>query len=81
MSDAAKLIEELARYVERPQELDGGKLVEIYARIQRLRESGEEFGQKGQIGRAAREAELLMEKIVLGCVNNASAALGVAAGA
>jgi hypothetical protein len=80
MSDAATLIEELSRYIERPQELDCGKLVEIYAMLQRLRAGAEECGQKGQIGRAAREAELLMEKLVLGCVGKASGVPGVAAG-
>jgi len=77
MSDAAKLIEELARHVERGEELDSAELVEIYARIERLRESLKaEIGQKGQTARAAKEADLLIEKIIMQSVGNASAALG-----
>ena len=71
MSDAAKLIVELARHVERGEELDSSELVEIYARIEHLKA---EFGKKGQ--RAAKDADSLLEKLLLQCVGNRSAALG-----
>jgi regulator of sirC expression with transglutaminase-like and TPR domain len=77
MSDAAKLIEELARHIERGEELDPSELAEIHARIERLRESLKAgCGEKGQNARAAKAAELLIEKIILQSAGNASAALG-----
>jgi len=77
MSDAANLIEELARHIERGEELDSSQLLEIHARIERLRESlKSECGQKGQNVRAAKDADALIEKIILQCVGNTSAALG-----
>ncbi|MGA2441384.1 MAG: hypothetical protein ABSH08_10515 [Tepidisphaeraceae bacterium] len=77
MSDAANLVEELARHIERAEELDSSELVEIYARIERLRESLKaEAAGEGQDARAAKSADLLIEKIILGCVGNTSAALG-----
>jgi hypothetical protein len=77
MSDAEDLIEELARHVETGETLDFGKILEIHARIERLHESLEaDSGEKGQDVRAAREADLLIEKIMRQYVGNTSAALG-----
>jgi hypothetical protein len=73
MSAAAELIEELARYVERGEELDSSTLVEIHARIDRLKA---ECGGKWQNARAAKAADLLIEKLILQCAGNTSAALG-----
>ena len=77
MSDAANLIEELARHIERGEELDFTELVEIHARIERLHESLKaEGGEEGQDVRAAKSADLLIEKIIMGYASNTPATLG-----
>jgi hypothetical protein len=76
MSDAANLIGELARHIERGEELDFTELVDIHARIERLRESLKaEAGEGGQEVRAAKSADLLIEKIIMGYASNTPATL------
>jgi hypothetical protein len=77
MSDAANLIEELARHIERGEELDSSQLVEIHDRIERLRQSLKtQFVKKGQDAPAVKKADLLIEKIMLQCLGITSAAFG-----
>lgn len=76
MSDAAKLIEELANHIEAGKSVDFSRILEIHAEIESLHQSLQaEFGEKNETVRAAREADYLIEKIILEYVANTSAAL------
>lgn len=76
MHDAKKLIDELAAHIESGKQVDFGNILEIHAQIERLHDTLKaKFGESGEPARAAREADLLIEKIILEYVANASTAL------
>ncbi|HEX4054237.1 MAG TPA: hypothetical protein VHX86_08230 [Tepidisphaeraceae bacterium] len=76
MPDAAKLIEELAARIESGKQVDFGRILETHAQIERLHETLKaEFGERAEPARTAREADVLIEKIILEYVANTSTAL------
>jgi hypothetical protein len=76
MSDTAKLIEELAARIEGGNSVDFGKILEIHAQLESLHVSlRAEFGETNESVRTARDADQLIEKIILEYVASTSAAL------
>ena len=76
MSDTAKLIEELAACIEAGKSADFSRILALHGELETLHESLlAEFGEKNESVRAAREADRLIEKIILEYVANTSAAL------
>jgi hypothetical protein len=76
MPDTAKLIEELAFCIEAGKSVDFRRILEIHGEIEALHQSLlSKFGEKSESARAAREADHLIEKIILEYVANTSAAL------
>jgi hypothetical protein len=76
MPDTAKLIEELAACIEAGKSADFSRILQIHGEIEALHQSlREEFGEGNESVRAAREADRLIEKIILEYVANTSTAL------
>jgi hypothetical protein len=76
MPDTAKLIEELASCIEAGKSVDFSSILEIHGEIETLHQSLlAEFGEKNESVCAAREADRLIEKIILEYVANTSEAL------
>jgi hypothetical protein len=76
MSDTAKLIEQLAAHIESGKEIDFGKIVELHGQIEALHRSlNSTLGEKNESAQAAREADILIEKIILEYVASTSVAL------
>jgi hypothetical protein len=76
MSDTAKLIERLAVQIEAGEEVDFRKIVELHGQIEALHRSlNSKLGEKNEPARAAREADILIEKIILEYVASTSVAL------
>jgi hypothetical protein len=76
MSDTAKLIEKLATHIEGGKSVDFGKILEIHDQLKDLHKSlRAELGDSNESVRAAREADRLIEKIILEYVASTSAAL------
>jgi hypothetical protein len=76
MSDTAKLIEELAAHIEGGKSVDFGRILEIHDQLKELHQSlRTAFGDDSESVRAAREADRLIEKIILEYVASTSEAL------
>jgi hypothetical protein len=76
MLDTAKLIEELAALIEAGKSADFSRIFQIHEEIEALHQSLQDrLGDSNESVRAAREANHLIEKIILEYLANTSSAL------
>jgi hypothetical protein len=76
MHNTAKLIEELAVLIETGKSADFSRIFQIHEEIEALHQSlQDQLGDSNESVRAAREANHLIEKIILEYVANTSSAL------